>query len=134
MHVNIRCRRVSDALVPTDSASAYAIKSWKTDVINVELQDERRMHSRQQEKFWHGVICPAVAELWRQDKEWSFTPDKGVVHGAFMVAVFGVVRTPVGEARRSSTTLTLEEYSQLIEAAREHAWTKYHVTLSEPGD
>lgn len=134
MHVHIRCRRVGDALVPADMGSAFLLKAWKSDVMNVELQDDRRAHSRQQEKFWHGVICPVVAELWRQDKEWSFAPSKGLVHGAFMAAVFGLVKTPVGEARRSSTTLTLEEYSQLIDAAREHALEKYGQTLPEPGE
>lgn len=118
-------------MIPADTASAYAVKQWKTDVINVELQDERRMHSRAQERFWWGVMIPAVLELWRQEKEWTVLPEKGVVHGAFVRAVFGVVETPLGPERRSSTGLTLEEYSQLIEAAREHALTKYGVVLPD---
>ena len=134
MHVNIRCRRIGDVLAGIDSGATAVIRSWKSDVVNVELQDERRAHSRQQEKFWWAIIVPAIGELWRQEKGWSVAPDKSVVHGAFVQAVFGMVDTPLGPTRRSSTTLTLDEYSQLISAAHEHAWTKYKVNLptSEP--
>lgn len=134
MHVHIRCRRVMDSLVPLDTASAYAIKAWPKDVIDVELQDARRMHSRQQEKFWWGVAVPIIMECWRHEKEWAVAPSKDVAHGALVRAVFGEIQTPLGPERRSSKDLTLEEYSQLIEWARDYLLTKYKVNLPEPGE
>jgi hypothetical protein len=134
MHVHIRCLRVAEALVPIDSASAHALKTWKTDKIHVELQDERRMHTRQQEKFWYGVVVPIIAQCWKSEKGWAVLPDKSVVHGRLVGTVFGMVDTPLGPERRSSTTLTLEEYGQLIEYASEYLKDKYNVIVPEPGE
>lgn len=134
MHVNIRCRRVADSLVPADTAAAFAIKAWKSDLINVELQDEKRMHSRQQAKFWWGIVVPTISELWRQEKGWAVAPDKSVIHGAIVGAVFGLVETPLGPTRRSSTTLTLEEYMELIDWAKSYCLEKYKVSLPDPSE
>ena len=104
---------------------AKAIESWPDGIVYVELQDEKRAHTRQQEKFWWGVVVPFVLELWKQERGWTVTPSPEVVHDGFVRAVFGVLDTPLGAARRSSTTLTLEEYSQLIEAAHEHVLERF---------
>ena len=46
-----------------------------------------------------------------------------------MRTIFGVLVTPMGEARKSSKRLTLEQYSELIEAGAEHLLEKYKVPL-----
>lgn len=107
---------------------------WPHPVIYESLQDEERIRTRQQEKFWHGVVVPIVEQCWMHEKGWAAPPAKGVVHGALVRAVFGEIETPLGPERRSSTTLTIKEYGTLIEWAGDYLLRKYKVLIPLPNE
>lgn len=136
-HVLFRFSKRGGKLKPFDPELwAQAIEEWPEGVLYVELQDEKRAHTRQQEKFWFGVICPFIAELWKAEMGWAVVPAnaKDIVHDTVMRAVYGEIDTPLGKARKSSKVLTLEQYSELIEWAKEYVWIKYQRHTPEPGE
>lgn len=103
-------------------------------VVKVEILTPKQLHTRAQANYWHGVMVPTILACWKAEKEWTVTPDHDTVHGRLVAAVFGMVDTPLGQERRSSRNLTVEQYSQLIEAGKEHLWTRYKVNAPEPGE
>lgn len=121
-----RGRAVNGMFFPDDErAYRAALIDWPRAVVFVRLEDEERVHTRQQEKFWHGAVVPFFEELWMIEMGWAARPPKGTVHGALVRACFGTVETPLGEERRSSAGFTLREYSLLIDWAKEYALDKY---------
>lgn len=108
--------------------------NWPHATVYAILQDEERMKTRQQEKYWHGVIVPIVEQCWMHEMGWACPPPKGVTHGALVGAIFGKVDTPLGPERRSSATFTFEEYSILIDGAKDYAMRKYRVRIPEPNE
>lgn len=126
MHAGpFRCRVRDGRLEPFEASVWQAVlKEFGDRVVYVELEDEKRMRTRQQEKLWHGVCVPTLCAFWTERALWKL-PASGkashdACHDAWMRIVFGEVQTPVGRARRSSTGLTIEEYGQLIDAASEY--------------
>lgn len=103
-------------------------------VVKVDILTPKQIHSRAQENYWHGVMVPCILACWKAEKEWSVTPNHDTVHGRLVAAVFGMIDTPLGPERMSSTKLTIEQYTQLIEAGKEHLWDRYQVRAPEPSE
>lgn len=136
MHAGpFRCRAQDGELQPFEtSVFKAALEGFGARVVYVELADEKRTRSNQQNKYWWSVVVPTIAQCWQHDKGWSVPPAKSVVHGALIRAVFGTVETPLGPERRSSTDLTTQEFTDLIEWTREYARDKYRVEIPLPGE
>ena len=122
---------VNGSLQPITPEGEALVESLRGRVEPFEHLTPQRLKTRQQERYWWGPVLGLIVACWKSDPafDWSISPSKDHVHDAFMRAVFGTVQTPMGEARNSSTKLTLEQYGQLIEAGGEHLMDKYKVPL-----
>lgn len=130
-----RVRVVDGTLQPFDPASyREAALHWSKVTAWVRLEDEERVHTRQQEKFWHGVVVRMIEDQWMREMKWAARPAKGFVHGKLVELCFGTFPTPEGPSRRSSTGLTLKEYSELIDWADAYLWEKYETHVPQPGE
>lgn len=125
---------MKDSLRPISPEGEAVLLSHQGRVVKVEILTPKQIHTRQQEKYWWAVMVPLILACWTQEMGWAVTPDKEVAHGRMVAAVFGTVDTPLGQERVSSRNLTIEQYSQLIEAGREYLLTKYQVTAPEPNE
>jgi hypothetical protein len=123
---------LKDSLRPISPEGEAAVLSKQGQVVKVEILSPKQIHSRQQERYWFGVIVPMILACWLNEKEWAVEPDKETVHGRLVAAVFGMIETPLGPERVSSRHLTVEQYSQLIQAGKDYLWGKYKVTAPEP--
>lgn len=130
-----RCRIVDGELMPFDVAAwRETLRSWPHQILYAELQDEKRIRTNRQNRYWWRVCIPAIAECWQHDKAWAAPPPASTVHGALVQAVFGTVDTPLGPQRVSSTQLTTEQFSELIEWTKGYARDKYNVHIPEPNE
>lgn len=130
-----KCRIVGGELVPFDGAAwREALRSWPHQILYAEFQDEKRVRSTRQNRYWWRVCIPAIAECWQHDKGWAAVPPKDTVHGALVQAVFGTVDTPLGPQRLSSTQLTTEQFSELIDWTRTYAINAYDVYIPSPNE
>ena len=98
----------------------------------VELLSEAQIRSNQQNRRWWGLIVPAVQECWQRDRGDTLPLPKEAVHDA-LVAAFGggMVKTPLGRARRSTTSMSTEEFTALMEAVEEYALHKYQMVIPD---
>ena len=124
---------IRGTLRPTSPEGEAVVLSKQGQIVKLEILTPKQIHSRQQEKFWHGVIVPIILACWLAEKEWAVTPDHDTVHGRLVAAVFGEIETPLGRERMSSTKLTIEQYSTLIERGVEYLLTRYGVVAPEAG-
>lgn len=130
-----RARIVDGALRPFDvPAWEEALRTWPHSILWVALQDEKRVRTNAQNAYWWGVVLPVIGQCWQHQKQWPAPPATATVHDALMRAVFGVMDTPVGPARRSSRELTVEEFTQLIDWTRTYAWETYRVRIPEANE
>jgi hypothetical protein len=125
---------VKGALRPISPEGEAVVLSKQGQVVKVEILTPKQIHSRQQENYWHGVIVPMILACWLNEKEWAVQPTHESVHGRLVRAVFGEVDTPLGPERKSSTNLTIEQYSELIENGKNYLWARYGVTAPEPNE
>jgi hypothetical protein len=125
---------VKGTLRPISPEGEAFVLSKERQVVKAEFLTPKQIHSRAQECYWHGVMVPCILACWKAEKEWSVTPNHDTVHGRLVAAVFGMIDTPLGPERMSSTKLTIEQYTQLIEAGKEHLWDRYQVRAPEPSE
>ena len=117
------------SLRPVTPEGEAVCLSKQGQLVKVEVLSPKQLHSRQQEKYWHGVIVPMILACWLAEKEWAVKPNHDTVHGRLVRAVFGEIETPLGPERMSSTNLTVEQYSELIERGIEYLMDRYKVTV-----
>ena len=122
------------SLRPVTPEGEAVLLSHQGRVVKVEILTPRQIHTRQQEKFWWGPMLSTIRACWAEEMGWTVLPVKDVIHGRLVAAVFGTVDTPLGPERVSSRDLTVEQYSQLIQAGTEHLWNKYKVPAPEPNE
>ena len=125
---------VDGSLRPISPEGEAVVLSNSGRVVKVEILTPKQIHTRQQEKYWWAVIVPMILACWAHEMGWTVLPDKEVVHGRLVSAVFGTVDTPLGPERVSSRNLTVEQYTKLIEAGKDYLWAKYKVTAPEPNE
>lgn len=127
---------VKGSLRPITPEGEALVESLQGRVVSWEYLPPQRLKTRQQEKFWHGPMCAAIAACWATDpnQEWLISPTKTIVHDAFMRAVFGEVETPLGKARHTSSKLTIQQYGQLIKAGQDHLVERYPGVQVPSGD
>lgn len=130
-----KCRIEKGELKPLDlRAWRSALKAWAQPFVWVDFQTEERVRSNAQNAYWWAVVVPAIGQCWAKEREWALAPHPTVIHGALISACFGTDETPLGRERRSSTTLTTKEFTDLIEWAREYALRKYTIHIPEPNE
>lgn len=108
----------------------------------VELRDEAEERSSQQNRYWWGVIVKAVREQWIREGVQIVTESgvempipKEQVHDALVTAFGGgMVRTPLGRARKGSSSMSVEEFGHLIEVTSEWWHDRYKSTFPAPGE
>ncbi len=109
--------------------------------VTVELLNEAQMRSNQVNRYWWGVCVKTVQECWHLAKVEAgeahindLPMAKEHVHDALVTAFGGgMVETPLGKARKSSASMTVEEFSALIEATADYLNTRYKgVVLPKP--
>jgi hypothetical protein len=110
-----------------------AIKLFEGRTVYVTFEDEARARTSSQNRYWFGIVVPAIGECWKREKGWAAVPDKGVIHDALVRALFGTTETPLGPARRSSRDLTTQQFTDLIEWTRDYAREKYAIEIPSPG-
>ena len=125
---------VKGSLRPISPEGEAVCLSKQGQVVKAEILTPRQIHSRRQENYWHGVIVPMILACWLAEKEWAIPPDHGTVHGRLVGVVFGMVDTPLGPERLSSTPLTIQQYSTLIKRGVEYLHMKYGVVAPEPNE
>lgn len=129
-----RGRAVLGEFKPDDPA-AYreGLINWPHAVVFVALQDEKRVRSNAQNRYWWGTCVPTVLSCWKEKfPKYTFNPQ--AVHGALVQARFGRVWTPLGPQRVSSTVLTTEEFADLIEWTKDYAREEFDVYIPEPNE
>lgn len=140
--------RTAASVTPEGTLRIYEttrLDAWlakrKGQRIELELRTEAQIRSSQQNRYWHGVVVSTVADLWEREGVRMRTAGgvviplpKEAVHDALVTAFGGgVVTTPLGRARRKSTTqMTVEEFSGLIDAVRDYALQKYGSVIPTP--
>ena len=125
------------SLQPVTPEGEAVCLAYRGQVLHVEVLTPRTLHTRLQEKYWWSVGVPTILACWRAKRGWSVVVEsseraKQVVHDAVMREVFGEVETPLGTARKSSTTLTVEQYSQLIDWAAKYLLDEFGVVMPKP--
>lgn len=128
---------IEGSLRPVSPEGEAVCLAHRGQIVRMELMTPRKLHTRQQEKFWWAVAVPTILACWRAKKGWSVLVEdadgaKRVVHDMVMRQVFGEVETPLGNARKSSTTLAIEEYSRLIDWAAVYLREEFGVELPKP--
>ena len=118
-------------LVHDQQRWAHWLTKHRGQLIEVELRDAKAIRSNRQNKFWWAVVIPLVRGQWEREKATLISPE--FVHDALVGAFGGDWRdTPLGRARRSSTDMTIEEFSKLIEQTSEYLKDQYGCVLPSP--
>lgn len=129
----IRCRLTPEGLFPFNKQAWEEMRNgWGSAQAWVELKTEERLRSDRQNRYWRGVIVPAISACWQKAKGWAVPLALPIVHGMLIEAFFGKIETPLGFTRVSSTMLTTVEMSELIDWAREYARTTYDCNIPTP--
>jgi hypothetical protein len=112
------------------SLSAYLRKN-EGELVSVEVVRPKDKRSLEQNAYWHGPILSLVGDCWEEARGVRYPKD--AIHSALVGECFGYTDTPMGPVRRSSASLTVEEFSHLIDWTREELWQRYRVHAPEPG-
>lgn len=102
--------------------------------LEVELRDEAAIRSSRQNRYYWGVCIPFIQECWQRDSGAALPLPKDAVHDALVRALAETEEqmTPLGPGRRSSSSMTVAEFTRLIDAVREYALTKYESHIPTP--
>ena len=99
----------------------------------VELLSEAQIRSSQSNRFWWAVCVKTVQECWQLERGDTLPLPKEHVHDALVMAFGGgLVETPLGRARKSTASMSVEEFSALIEATADYLNGKYGCVLPKP--
>lgn len=132
--------RFSASVAPDGSLRVYVHERWagwlaerKGQRLEVELRDEAAIRSNRQNRYWWAVCVKTVQECWQLERGDRLPLPKEHVHDALVMAFGGgLVETPLGRTRKSSASMTVEEFSKLIEATAEYLHHKYGCVLPKP--
>jgi hypothetical protein len=120
-----------------------ALQRLKGKRVWVELLDEAKERSRQQNKYLHWVI-DRVRELWASptrlrvgvlvpNDERKIVSHKAAHHA--LLSVFGPYEdTPIGKGRKSETQYTVEECSEVTEKIRAYALDDWETRIPAPDE
>jgi hypothetical protein len=109
-----------------DRARAFAEREARRVLLReVDAGEIRRDRAN---RYWWVAIVDTVRDIWQRER--GYLIPKEAVHGA-LVTVFGggLVDTPLGPARTRSSTKTVREFNEMVEAAREYVWHEYGVPI-----
>ncbi len=101
--------------------------------VTVELLSEAQLRSSQANRYWWAVCVQTVQECWQLERGERLPLPKEAVHDALVMAFGGdSVKTPLGRARKSTGSMSGEEFSALIEATADYLNSKYGCVLPKP--
>ena len=109
-----------------DRARSLAEREGKRLLIReVDAGEIRRERAN---RYWWAACVDTVRDLWQRER--GHLIPKEAVHGA-LVTVFGggLVETPLGPARTRSSTKTVREFNEMVEATREYVWHEWGVSI-----
>lgn len=101
---------VQDGKVHLDSPKQFAAyaKRFEGDEIEVEIRKRRKKRSDVQNRYWHGVVIPLLAE------HTGYTRDE--MHEALKAKFLGSEDLALGLVRIGSTTkLSTEKFADLVD-------------------
>jgi len=107
------------------------LKRRRGQRIEIELRDEAAIRSNRQNRYWFGVVVQFFRDEW--EREGHVVP-RDVVHDV-LVRTFADIdetKTPLGNGRRSTRSMTVAEFSKLIDTVGEYALHKYGATIPTP--
>lgn len=118
-------------LRPTDPGRARALGERQGEVLVVREMTPAQIRSERQSRYWFVAIVRTVRDIWiRRGLIPTLTP-KEAVHDALMTCFGGgLVPTPLGPARTSSTTKTVKEFLAITEEVR--GWVRHEYGVPIP--
>lgn len=113
--------------------SRRGFKAWLRTLagqsVQFVLQRRKKKRSSSQNAFWWGVVVPMFA------KQCGYLPSEhDAVHDELIRVLLGLKPDshPALKIRRSSTTLTTQEFNELIEHAQVFAAEKLGMVIPDP--
>jgi hypothetical protein len=127
--------RVSDAgKMYIDADNQEPMRSALLDLagerVTFTVEHWRETRSNQQNRWYRGVIVPAVARELSKGRALPLSND--AAHYVLKSAFIGVEDTPLGPAPKSTKTLNTQQFSEYCERIRAHFAAEYGLNIPDP--
>lgn len=113
---------------------AGVLAAWKGRAVSVEIEAVRMQRSSAQNRWYWGVIVPAVADYLSAGRALPISRDDAhyLLRGAFL----GREPSPhgLGGLPKSTRTLTTDEFGTYCERIQAHAASEWALNIPSPGD
>ena len=108
-------------LHPRQPDRARGLSAHTGQGLMVRIVDAGEIRRDRANRYWWAACVGTVRDIWQRER--GILIPKEAVHGA-LVTVFGggLVETPLGPARTQSSTKTVREFNEMVEATREYVW------------
>lgn len=115
-----------------EPAWRFTLARWKDRTLAVVLEVLRPTRSNRQNRWYRGVIVPAVAGHLSKGRELPLSNDQAhyVLKGAFI----GMVETELIPCPISTTTLSTVQFSDYCERIRAHAASEWGLNIPSPDE
>jgi len=115
-------------LQPVDLARARLFLARAGQRLTLKEMDSGELRRDRQSRYWFKAVVGTVKQLW--EKQCGHLIPKEAVHDR-LVTIFGggLVETPLGLARTSSSMKTVREFAQMTSDVIEYVWHEYGVQI-----
>jgi hypothetical protein len=110
----------------------FVLQRWKGRDVVVEIAPPRRDRTNRQNRWYRGVIVPAVAEELSRNRPLPLSNDQA--HHVLKCAFIGTEETALGPAPISTKTLTTVQFSDYCERIRAHAASEWGRNIPSPDE
>lgn len=115
-----------------EPAWRFTLGRWKGRTVAIVLELFRPKRSNPQNRWYRGVIVPAVARQLSKGRELPIS--NGQAHHVLKQAFIGIVETALGTAPISTTTLSTVQFSDYCEQIRAHAASEWGLNIPSPNE
>lgn len=105
---------------------------WRQRLVSVWVEPFRPTRSNPQNRWYRGVIVPAVAGELSKGRDLPLSNDQA--HYVLKAAFIGQEETALGPTPISTTTLSTVQFSEYCERIRAHAASEWGLNIPSPNE